>query len=112
VTTDGDADSPLIADEQGRWLRGDVLGILCARELGARSVVTPVSSNTALETSGLFPHVLRTRIGSPHVIAAMAACDFPVVGYEANGGFLLGSDVAVGGNSPSIVRFRPYPISF
>jgi phosphomannomutase len=107
VTTDGDADRPLIADEHGRWLRGDMLGILCARELGARSVVTPVSSNTALEASNLFPHVRRTRIGSPHVIAAMAACaDQPVVGYEANGGFLLGSDVALGGKSLRPLRTR------
>lgn len=107
VTTDGDADRPLIADERGRWLRGDVLGILCARELGARSVVTPVSSNTALEASGLFPHVLRTKIGSPHVIAGMEACaDHPVVGYEANGGFLLGSDVAYRGRFLGALRTR------
>jgi phosphomannomutase len=63
-------------------------------------VVTPVSSNTAVERSGLFPKVLRTRIGSPYVIAAMTeavrAGDAPVAGYEANGGFLLGSDVARG----------------
>lgn len=92
VTTDGDADRPLIADEQGIWIRGDVLGILCARELGARTVVTPVSSNTAVEACGLFSTVIRTKIGSPHVIAAMEACrDHPVAGYEANGGFLLGS---------------------
>ncbi len=97
VTTDGDADRPLVADERGRWMRGDVLGILCARELGARSVVTPVSSNTALEASGLFPAITRTRIGSPHVIAAMEeAREAPIVGYEANGGFLLGSDVTRG----------------
>ena len=52
LTTDGDADRPLIADEKGAWLRGDVVGILCARALGARTVVTPVSSNTALEACG------------------------------------------------------------
>ena len=34
LTTDGDADRPLIADESGEWLRGDVVGILCAQ--GAR----------------------------------------------------------------------------
>lgn len=97
VTTDGDADRPLIADEQGQFLRGDLLGLLCARELAARTVVTPVSSTTALERSGLFAHVMRTRIGSPHVIAAMQeAGDGPVVGFEANGGFLLGSPVSLG----------------
>ncbi len=92
VTTDGDADRPLIADETGQWLRGDTLGLLCARELSAGTVVTPVSSTTALEASGLFAEVRRTRIGSPHVIAAMQdARHRPVVGFEANGGFLLGT---------------------
>ena len=96
VTTDGDADRPLLADETGEWLRGDLLGLLCARELGAGTVVTPVNSTTALEASGLFREVRRTRIGSPHVIAAMEnPRHLPVVGFEANGGFLLGSPARV-----------------
>jgi phosphomannomutase len=98
VSTDGDSDRPLIADEHGKWLRGDVLGILCARAVGATSVATPVSSNTAVELSGRFGKVVRTRIGSPYVISAMqaelAAGSTCVVGYEANGGFLLGSAIA------------------
>ena len=58
-------------------------------------VVTPVSSNTAVEKCGAFRQVVRTRIGSPYVIAGMDAHRGVgrVVGYEANGGFLLGSDV-------------------
>lgn len=98
ISTDGDSDRPLITDETGKWLRGDVLGILCAARLGAASVVTPVSSNTALELSGRFARCRRTRIGSPYVIAAMleelAEGAWPVCGYEANGGFLLGSAIA------------------
>lgn len=97
VSTDGDADRPLIGDEQGQWLRGDVVGILCAQYLQAQVVVTPVSSNTAVEKCGSFTQVLRTRIGSPYVIAGMEEALLPgddvIVGYEANGGFLLGSDV-------------------
>ncbi|PZF78474.1 phosphomannomutase [Aestuariivirga litoralis] len=97
VTTDGDADRPLVADETGTWLRGDMLGLLCAREIGAACVVTPVSSTTAIELSGLFRDVRRTRIGSPHVIAGMAQAQHrPVVGFEANGGFLLGSPAELG----------------
>jgi phosphomannomutase len=98
VTTDGDGDRPLIADETGRFLRGDLLGVLTAKALGADAVATPVSSNTALERCGWFPRVARTRIGSPYVIESMArlAADGArlVVGYEANGGFLLGGAVA------------------
>ncbi len=98
VSTDGDADRPLVADETGALFRGDVVGMLCAAFLSARTVVTPVSSNTAVERWGVFPRVVRTRIGSPYVLAAMAEAAVrregaPVVGYEANGGFLLGSAV-------------------
>ncbi len=95
VSTDGDSDRPLIADERGQWMRGDVAGILCAKQLGADVVVTPVSCNSAVEACGAFGKVIRTRIGSPYVIEAMqqamrdgAKC---VVGYEANGGFLTAS---------------------
>lgn len=92
-STDGDADRPLIGDEQGQWLRGDVAGILCAMAIGAQSVVTPVSSNTALEKCGAFARILRTRIGSPYVIAGMEELirtgGRNVVGFEANGGFLV-----------------------
>lgn len=97
VSTDGDGDRPLIGDERGEWLRGDIAGVLCAGALGAAAVVTPISSNTALERSGWFPEVVRTRIGSPYVIAGMQALSArgisPVVGYEANGGFLTDSEI-------------------
>ena len=97
LTTDGDSDRPLLADRHGNWLRGDVLGILAARFLNAVAVTTPVSSNTALEQAGFARDIRRTRIGSPFVVAAITeAADaglVPSVGYEANGGFLLASDV-------------------
>ncbi len=101
VSTDGDSDRPLVSDERGLWLRGDVAGILCARFLGADTVCTPVSCNTALEKCGWFKEIRRTRIGSPYVIAAMLEASASgaerVVGYEANGGFLLNSDIEQGG---------------
>jgi phosphomannomutase len=94
LSTDGDADRPLIGDEAGRWLRGDVVGLLCTRYLNAHTVVTPVSSTTAIERCGDFAQVMRTKIGSPYVISAMqtalAAEGAGVVGFEANGGFLVG----------------------
>lgn len=97
VSADGDSDRPLVSDEHGRWLRGDIAGILCANFLDADSISTPVSCNTAVEKCGLFPEVRRTRIGSPFVVAEMIAATAAgakrVVGYEANGGFLLNSDI-------------------
>ncbi len=100
LTTDGDGDRPLLADEQGHWLRGDIVGLLCARELGIQALAVPVSCNSAIEACGAFDRVLRTRIGSPYVLAGMeqlAGQHARVAGFEANGGFLLGTPVEEGG---------------
>jgi len=93
VSTDGDADRPLLVDQCGNFVGGDLVGLLTAKFLGADVVVTPVTSNSAIEASGYFENVVRTRVGSPFVIAAMkeAAEGAVVVGFEANGGVLLGS---------------------
>jgi len=110
ISTDGDGDRPLIADETGNWLRGDIVGLLCAHFLGADTVVTPVSCNTAIEASGLFRQVIRTRIGSPYVIAGMeqmqANGSLSVVGFEANGGFLVGNGLMVGGQALAALPTR------
>jgi len=110
ASADGDTDRPLLSDESGVWLRGDVLGILCAAYLGADAVVTPVSCNSAVEKCGLFGSVIRTRIGSPYVIAGMveasAAGGKCVVGYEANGGFLTNSDLLNDGKTLSALPTR------
>ena len=93
ISTDGDADRPLLTDAKGEVVSGDILGQITARYLGADVVVTPVSSNTGAELGGHFAQVVRCKIGSPFVIAAMEAnAGRQVVGYEANGGFLLGFD--------------------
>jgi len=94
VSTDGDGDRPMLTDETGTLVPGDVLGVLTARTLEAGAVVTPVSSNTMV-SDGLFDRVVLTRIGSPFVVAGMEALETEtpgarVVGFEANGGFLLG----------------------
>ncbi|MBM1173030.1 phosphomannomutase [Microvirga arabica] len=97
VSTDGDADRALISDARGAFLRGDLVGAITAKYVGADVVVTPVTSNSALETSGVFEKVFRTKVGSPYVIAGMAEAARSgartIIGFEANGGVLLGSDV-------------------
>ncbi|MGB3897258.1 MAG: phosphomannomutase [Mesorhizobium sp.] len=99
VSTDGDGDRPLIADETGAQLRGDIIGLITARMVGATVVVTPVTSNSGIH-AGLGFDVLRTRVGSPFVIEAMRAAagsGGTITGFEANGGFLLGSSFDHGG---------------
>ena len=110
ASADGDSDRPLISDEHGKWIRGDVAGVLCAKYLGADSVSTPVSCNSAVDLSGWFAEVKRTKIGSPFVVSSMLdaarrglKC---VVGYEANGGFLLNSPVSRDGRTLAALPTR------
>jgi phosphomannomutase len=108
ASADGDCDRPLLVANDGKVIRGDILGILAADFLKADAIATPVSCNSALELSGKFANVRRTKIGSPFVIAAMneaadegAKC---VIGYEANGGFLTGSDIELDGCNGSLTK--------
>ncbi len=109
VSMDGDADRPLLSDEKGAWLRGDVLGILVASTLRIQAIAIPVSCNTAAEKCERFAAVRRTRIGSPYVIAGMEELSKNyglVAGYEANGGFLLQSSLEEEGRSLSALPTR------
>lgn len=110
ISADGDSDRPVLFDETGNFIRGDFLGIICSAYLKADSVSVTVSCNTALEKSGKFKNINRTKIGSPYVIEAMnrdgARGYKRVVAYEANGGFLTGSDLELNGRRLSALPTR------
>ncbi|HXV63545.1 MAG TPA: mannose-6-phosphate isomerase, class I [Vicinamibacteria bacterium] len=104
VSTDGDSDRPLIAgvepDGRVRFFGGDLVGILVADFLRADAVAVPVSVNDAVdiwfEARGV--PVTKTKIGSPYVVKAMEELRESggyrrVVGWEANGGFMIGSPI-------------------
>jgi phosphomannomutase len=106
VSTDGDSDRPLILGVDPvheaatpcrvRFFGGDLVGMIVAEYLQADAVVVPISSNDALDRGSLKNVAkTKTRIGSPYVIAGMqtaSALGYKIVcGWEANGGFLLGS---------------------
>jgi phosphomannomutase len=101
VSTDGDSDRPLILGVEARKVKffgGDLVGMVVAEYLGADGVVVPISCNDAIDRGRLAEALEpKTRIGSPYVIAGMAAAIGKgrnlVCGWEANGGFLLGSDI-------------------
>jgi phosphomannomutase len=103
VSTDGDSDRPLIlgvepTTEALQFFGGDLIGMLTAELLAADAVVVPISCNDSIDR-GTLQNITepKTRIGSPFVIAgmqkALAAGKQAVCGWEANGGFLTGSDI-------------------
>lgn len=113
VSTDGDSDRPLVFGIDGEgavhFLPGDVLGMLVAEALDADGIAVPISATDAIELH--FPRarveVVRTRIGSPWVVAAMQALARKrVVGWEANGGFLVGSRLEGSGRTLEALATR------
>ena len=113
VSTDGDADRPLVLCEDGRVVPGEILGLITSKFLGVETVVYPVSCSSVLQDSGWIPDCSITRIGSPFVLGRMLerlkeAPSRRVAGFEANGGYLLGS--ALGGLSPLMTRDSLLPI--
>ncbi|KAF1356178.1 hypothetical protein BDV97DRAFT_374043 [Delphinella strobiligena] len=107
ISTDGDSDRPLLLAPVGgklRFFSGDLLGMIVAEYLGTDAVVVPISTNDAIDRGNL-SHVIepRTKIGSPYVIAgmqrALARGRTRVCGWEANGGFLTGSDIERNNNA-------------
>ncbi|MCO5153022.1 MULTISPECIES: phosphomannomutase [unclassified Shinella] len=109
ISADGDGDRPLVTDETGTPLRGDLVGLIACRFLGATAVATPVTSNSGIEAA-VSGTVLRTRVGSPFVIAAMneavLAGKAAVAGFEANGGTLTATPFAVNGHMLSALPTR------
>jgi phosphomannomutase len=118
VSTDGDSDRPFVIDETGEFHRGDVLGAVVARWLGADAAAFPVSTSDAVTQLLDEEHVswTATKIGSPYVIDAMnaeaAAGKKAVVGWEVNGGFLTASTLEIGGEAltPLPTRDAIFPI--
>ncbi len=105
VSTDGDSDRPLVlgvdspkVSPEVRFFGGDLVGMVVAEFLEVDGVVVPISCNDAVDLGNL-RHLLepKTRIGSPFVIAGMEKARTKgkkrICGWEANGGFLLGSDI-------------------
>jgi len=116
VSTDGDSDRPLILDVDAqtsnvRFFSGDLVGMIAAEYLGADAVVVPISCNDAIDRGRLKDSVEpKTRIGSPFVIAGMEAARArgkrTVCGWEANGGFLNGSDMVRNGKTLAALPTR------
>lgn len=102
VSVDGDSDRPLVlgvdsTTSQVQFYGGDLVGMIVAEFLGADAVVVPISCNDAIDRGELAGKLEpKTRIGSPYVIEGMETARMKgrkaVCGWEANGGFLTGSE--------------------
>jgi len=65
IAHDGDGDRMMVVDDTGRFVPGDKLLVIFAREVGAKEVVTTIDASMAIDEMGF--KVTRTRVGDTHV---------------------------------------------
>lgn len=83
VGYDSDGDRVIFVDENGNFIPGDYTGALVAKSIKENTVVTPINSSQVIDNIG--KRVVRTKVGSPYVVAAIKENNAGF-GYEANGG--------------------------
>jgi len=66
IAHDGDADRMVAVDDRGRFVGGDLLLKIFAKELGAKSMVAPVDATMLLD-DWFGPRLYRTRVGDAFV---------------------------------------------
>jgi len=65
IAHDGDADRMMAVDDKGRFIPGDKLLVLLARQAGAKEVVTTVDTSMIVDETGF--RVNRTKVGDSFV---------------------------------------------
>jgi phosphoglucosamine mutase len=65
IAHDGDADRMMAVDDKGRFIPGDKLLVLFARQAAAKKVVTTVDASMVIDESGF--DVVRTPVGDTYV---------------------------------------------
>lgn len=90
IAFDGDGDRAVFVDENGNFIQGEYSCSLIAKNEPTDVIVTTIASSSVVDTVG--KRVVRTKVGSPYVIAAMKEnkADF---GFEQNGGAVFAKNM-------------------
>jgi phosphoglucosamine mutase len=122
IAHDGDADRMMAVNEKGRFITGDKLMVILAKQINAREIITTVDASMVTEESGF--RTRRTRVGDSFVSEELRKSgDF---GGEPSGAWIFPKnslcpdgiyaaavlvEIASGGSLASIVDNIPqYPI--
>ncbi len=65
IAHDGDSDRMMAVDDRGRFIPGDKLLAIFAREVGAKEIVTTIDASMVIDEMGF--NVTRTRVGDIYV---------------------------------------------
>lgn len=87
IAYDADGDRVAFVDHTGRFIPGDYIGTILAKNSSSQSIVTTIGTSQIIDTIG--KTIYRTRVGSPFVIDEMKHKD-SLFGFEPNGGCIHG----------------------
>lgn len=90
IAFDGDGDRSVFIDEHGNFVLGEYSCSLIAQKEPGDTIVTTIAASSVVDTVG--KKVVRTKVGSPYIIAAMKenSADF---GFEQNGGAVFAKNI-------------------
>lgn len=83
IAWDADGDRCVFVDQNGDFIPGDYASALIAKDSDTRLIVATFNTSQVVELLG--KPVVRTKVGSPYVVAAMKEHG-ATFGFEANGG--------------------------
>lgn len=90
IAFDGDGDRVVFIDERGKFVPGEYSCSLIAKTEPGNKVVTTISASQVADSIG--KPVIRTKVGSPYVIAAMKENEI-LFGFEQNGGAIFANNM-------------------
>ncbi len=122
IAHDGDGDRMMAIDDKGRFIPGDKLLILLARQAGAKEIVTTIDASMAVDEMGFT--VTRTRVGDIYVSEELKNAGdfggepsgswiFPNVSLCPDGVYAAAQMVAIASQqrlSQSVDRIPSYPL--
>lgn len=86
IAYDADGDRAAFVDHTGRFISGDYIGTILAKNLSSPAIVTTIGTSQVIDTIG--KKVFRTKVGSPYVITKMKE-EKSTFGFEPNGGCIF-----------------------
>jgi len=111
-SSDGDGDRSVVADEKGKFWRGDVTGAIVGETIGADYFVQSLTGNQDvpdyLERLGV--KFVDSSVGSPYHVYLIRELlrlypDANIIGQEVNGGTFIGSKITIPVSLPSGEEF-------
>jgi len=94
--TNASGEHPIVMDDVGHLVAGDVMAPVCAAELGARRVIAAATASGLAEAMAPFERVDRVDPNHKGILEAVQKANQrggqSVVGYDTRGGVILGFD--------------------